>query len=112
MNWFVAKIIFQIEGNDQTFPQFDEQLRLIDAVNEELALEIAYQMGVMHQDEVQSRNQQTLRWKFVAVTELQHVGDLEHGKEIHYRITEPEETTSYLEMVNEKATSLRKRKEA
>ncbi|MEO5911014.1 MAG: DUF4288 domain-containing protein [Pelobium sp.] len=112
MNWFVAKMIFQIEGNDQTYPQFDEQLRLIDAINEELALEIAHQMGMMHQDEVQSSNQQILTWKFVAVTELQYIGDLEHGKEIHYRITEPEQTANYLEMVNEKATGLRKRKAA
>lgn len=50
MNWFVAKMIFQIEGNENAYPQFDEQLRLIDAINEQLALEVAYQLGYIYQD--------------------------------------------------------------
>jgi len=108
MNWFVAKMIFQIEGNENTYPQFDEQLRLIDAVNEELALEMAHQLGYIYQEEIKSNNQQMINRKFVAVTELDYLGNIEHGKEIHYKIVEPDNMTNYLELVNEKANSLRK----
>jgi hypothetical protein len=112
MNWFVAKVIFQIEGGESSYPQFDEQLRLIDAINEELALEMAHQLAYIYQDEVKSDKQQTVKWKFIAVTELEHLGNLEHGKELHYHIVEPDHIESYLALSHEKANGLRKRKAA
>ncbi|OAQ41644.1 hypothetical protein A5893_00600 [Pedobacter psychrophilus] len=112
MNWFVAKMIFQIEGSESSYPQFDEQLRLIDAINEELALEMAHQLGYIYQDELKSNKQTTVKWKFVAVTELEHLGNLEHGKEIHYHIVEPDNLENYLCFIDEKANALRKRKTA
>lgn len=110
MNWFVAKMIFQIEDKEMRYPQFDEQLRLIEAINEELALEMAYQMGAMHQEEVKSAKDEVLKWKFIAVTELAHIGEIAHGKEIHYQISEPEKAFTYLEMVKAKAEQLKNRK--
>ena len=112
MNWFVAKVIFQIEGGESAYPQFDEQLRLVDAINEELALEMAHQLAYIYQDEVKSDKQQTVKWKFIAVTELEHLGNLEHGKELHYHIVEPDHIESYLALSHEKANGLRKRKAA
>jgi hypothetical protein len=112
MNWFVAKVIFQIEGGESAHPQFDEQLRLVDAINEELALEMAHQLAYIYQDEVKSDKQQTVKWKFIGVTELAHLGNLEHGKEIHYHIVEPDDMESYLALADEKANSLRNRKTA
>ncbi|MDA9555196.1 DUF4288 domain-containing protein [Pelobium sp.] len=110
MNWYVAKIIFQIEDKEMNYPQFDEQLRLIDAINNDLALEMAYQLGLMQQDEIKSSKEHTLKWKFIAVTELYHLGEIEHGKEIHYQISEPEHAITYLEMIKEKAAGLKNRK--
>ena len=110
MNWFAVKMIFQIEDKEKTYPQFDEQIRLIDAINEDLALEMAYQIGMMEVDEVTTSKQQKLNWRFIAVTEVQHIGNIEHGKEIHYQINEPEEMNTYLQMVKEKAEGLKNRK--
>jgi hypothetical protein len=111
MNWFIVKMIFQIETEDNLYPQFDEQLRIIDAINEDLALEIAYQMGQMEQEEIKSHKDEVLKWKFIAVTEINNIGDIAHGKEIHYQITEPEEAANYLSFVKEKALSLKNRKQ-
>ena len=61
---------------------------------------------------MKSNKQQTVKWKFVKVTELEYLGNLEHGKEIHYHIVEPDNIANYLELVNEKANGLRKRKTA
>lgn len=109
-NWFAVKMIFQIEDKEKTYPQFDEQIRLIDAVNEELALEMAHQIGMMQQEELLTSNEQKLNWCFIAVTEIQHLGDIEHGKEIHYQISEPAEINTYLQIVKEKAEGLKNRK--
>ncbi|WP_017256883.1 DUF4288 domain-containing protein [Pedobacter arcticus] len=110
MNWFVAKLIFEIETQDSKHPQFDEQLRLIEAVNEELALEMAYQLGSMQQEEIINSNNHQVAWKFVAVTEIENIGEIAHGKEIHYKINEPEQVEQYLALVSVKAAQLKNRK--
>lgn len=110
MNWFVAKMIFQIESENKNYYQFDEQLRLIEAVNEEIALEMAQQIGMMQQNEITSKQEQSLKWEFIAVTELSYIGEIESGKEIHYRICEPDNVSEYLEMVKDKAEILKNRK--
>lgn len=110
MNWFVAKLIFEIKTQENKYHQFDEQLRLIEAVNEELALEMAYQLGLMQQEEITSNNNNSVVWKFISVIEIENIGEIAHGKEIHYKITEPEEAEQYLALVNLKATQLKNRK--
>lgn len=110
MNWFVAKLIFEIKTQDGKYAQFDEQLRLIEAINEELALEIAYQIGLMQQEEIVNSKAHSVIWKFVAVTELENIGEIAHGKEIHYKISEPEQAEQYLALVSTKAAALKNRK--
>ena len=112
MNWFVAKMIFQIISDHNNCIQFDEQLRLIEAVDKHLALEIAYQIGFIVQEELKSNHNENTKLKFIAVTELEHLGNLEHGKELHYHIVEPDHIESYLALSHEKANGLRKRKAA
>jgi hypothetical protein len=108
MNWYAAKIIFQIVNNSKEYAQFDEQIRLINAINIELALEIANQTGLMSQEEIISKDGTLLQWKFIAVTEVQDIGDLVSGKEIHYAINEPEEVSLYVQRVLEKSLNLKK----
>lgn len=110
MNWFVAKLIFEIKTEDSKYAQFDEQLRLIEAVNEELAIEMAYQLGLMQQEEIINSNNNPVVWRFVAVTEMESIGEIAHGKEIHYKINEPEQAEQYLALVQAKATQLKARK--
>lgn len=112
MNWFVAKLIFEIKSEDSNYPQFDEQLRLIDAVNEELALEMAHQIGLMQQQSITNGQNHSVNWTFIAVTELEHIGNIAHGQEIHYKITEPDAGTQYLAMVQLKAQQLKERTHA
>ena len=83
---------------------------MIEAVNEELALEMAYQLGLMQQEEIINSNNRSVVWSFVAVTEIQKIGEIAHGKEIHYKITEPEQADEYLTFVRAKATHLKNRK--
>jgi hypothetical protein len=108
MNWYAAKIIFQIVNDSKEYAQFDEQIRLINAINIELALEIANQTGLMSQEDIISKDGTLLHWKFIAVTEVQDIGDLVNGKEIHYAIQEPEEVSIYMQRVLEKSLNLKR----
>ncbi len=110
MNWFVAKMIFQIISDHNNCIQFDEQLRLIEAVDKHLALEIAYQIGFIVQEELKSNHNENTKLKFIAVTELEHIGEIANGKEIHYQLSKPEEVNSYLEIISLKATGLKQLK--
>jgi len=70
MNWYLAKIAFQIicgEGNHQ--PQFDEQLRLIAAEEEEEALLKARNIGINEQESFLNQHQKLVQWKFIDVSE-------------------------------------------
>ena len=107
MEWYSAKMVFHIETHTQT-PQFDEQIRLIQALNREHALETAYQTGLLAQEEFLNNNGNLLRWTFIAVTEINYIGALENGKEIHYQITEADEADLYLQRIEEKALNLKK----
>ncbi len=109
MNWYAAKIVFQIvNDNNPVTAQFDEQVRLIHAVSRELALEIAHQFGMMAQEDFRTKKGSLLEWKFIAVIEIEFIGELEHGVEIHYAIKEPEEKDLYLQRVKEKALNLKR----
>lgn len=109
MNWYAAKIIFQIENDNLDALQFDEQIRLINAINKDLAIEIAHQIGLMAQEDLPSAKG-NLKWKFIAVTEVEDIGNLEQGKEVYYQIKEPEIVSTYLLRIKEKALSLKHNK--
>lgn len=108
MNWYAAKLVFQIVTDNQVTSQFDEQVRLVNAISKELALEMANQLGVLAQENLKTANGSVLGWEFISVIEIEFIGEIEHGTEIHYAIKEPSESLSYLERVREKALNLKR----
>ncbi len=109
MNWFMAKIIYRIicgEGNHT--PQFDEQLRLIVALNEAEALNKAYTIGRQEEECFYNVSEKLVQWKFINVAELLRIGDLNDGAEIYSRIEEKENGELYTEMIHKRAAGLRK----
>lgn len=104
MNWYLSKISFQIicgEGNHQ--PQFDEQLRLIAATDEEEALEKARNIGRKEQESFLNQHQKLVQWKFIDVSELYKISDLIDGAELYSRIEEPSSARTYIELIHRKA---------
>lgn len=107
MNWYLAKIAFQIicgEGNHQ--PQFDEQLRLIAAEEEEEALLKARNIGINEQESFLNQHQKLVQWKFIDVSELYKMSDLIDGAELYSRIEEPESAAGYIELIHRKAQNI------
>ena len=104
MHWYVTKIVYQIicgEGNHT--PQFDEQLRLISAQDEQQAFEKAQRLGVTEETCFANEKEHLVRWKFIDVCELYKLSELIDGAEIYSRVQETEDAGRFISMVRGKA---------
>ncbi len=106
MNWYIAKIIFQIKGNGMQKPQFDEHLRLIEAENFEEAFLKARILGIRSEDSVINQNHGPVKWEFVNVAELREMEVLKDGLEIYSQVREMEEENNYINYIHNQAASM------
>jgi hypothetical protein len=108
MNWYLAKIVYQIIcGNGSHTPQFDEQLRLVSAADEEEAFNKALQIGRNEADSFCNTKNELINWKFINIAELHMMGDLIDGAELYSRIQEVDDGDTYIEVVHRKARFIR-----
>jgi len=107
MNWYIAKIVFNINSDGTGKKQFDEQLRLINADSDEEALLRARTIGINEEDTFYNDKKKKVKWEFINVAELLPIKRLEDGMELYSRIHETDEGTSYINYVHQKAISLR-----
>ena len=104
MNWYLAKIVYQIIcGDGQHRPQFDEQLRLISAENEYQAFHKAQRVGITEQERFLNDRQSLVEWKFIDVCELHPLNELIDGAELYSRIQETEDAHQYIDIIHRKA---------
>jgi hypothetical protein len=98
MNWYISKLVFQILNKSETH-QFDEQLRLIQAMNENEAIEKALKIGKAEEDEFVNSENQKVHLKFQAITSLHAVKNLENGTELCSQLLEKRTEENYLESI-------------
>lgn len=107
MNWYLAKIVFQIIcGEGSHTPQFDEQLRLISAPSGQQAFLKARELGHREEDSFISEKKQLVQWRFVDVCELYPLHELIDGAELYSRIQEVEHADSFVQVVRRRADAL------
>lgn len=107
MNWYIAKIVFRIiTGDGNHRPQFDEQLRLITANDEDEAFEKAQQIGREEEDSFMNQKNQTVKWTFINIPELNKLPSLSDGIEIYSRVNEYENAKRYIDTVHKKAGNI------
>jgi hypothetical protein len=108
MNWYLAKFVYRILcGDGNHSPQFDEQLRLIAACNQEDAFCKAQDMGKKEEESFYNQKQQLVQWQFINISELYFLSDLIDGAELYSRIEEKENADTYIYTVNKKAENIR-----
>src|SRR3546814_15879530 len=104
MSCYISKIIFQVIcGDGDHTPQFDEQLRLIQAGNEQEALKKAIQIGLEEQNTFNNSRDESVIWSFIDVAELQRVTELKDKTELYSRIVEPENEENYVDLIELRA---------
>jgi hypothetical protein len=107
MNWYLTKIIFRIIcGDGDHTPQFDEQLRLIEARNEEEAFAKAQTIGVKESDAFMNAKDQLVQWKFINIAELYRLHGFIDGAEMYSRIYETDNADDYIKLINLKAENI------
>lgn len=107
MNWYLAKIVYQIHcGDGHHTGQFDEQLRLILAANKEDAFFKAQAIGRQGEEIFADQKQQLVHWQFINVCELYKLSELIDGVELYSRIEESDNEEEYIHIVNKKAEHL------
>lgn len=110
MKWYLAKIVFQIIcGDGEHMAQFDEQLRLIHALNEDEAFNKATSIGKNEEDSFYNHRQQLVRWQFINVSELYHLSELIDGAEMYSRINEVDDADAYTTFVHRRAESIQRK---
>jgi hypothetical protein len=108
MNWYLTKLVFRIIcGEGHHTPQFDEQLRLISATDENQAFEKATDIGNREQDDFYNHEQQLVQWKFINVAELYKLSGLLDGAEMYSRIQETDDPENYIDGVHRRAEHIR-----
>ncbi len=110
MKWYLAKTVHRIicgEGNHT--PQFDEQLRLVSASDEDEAYAKAFRIGCQEEDTFHNQRQQLVQWKFVDIAELYCLNELIDGAELYSRINEVDDASNYTDSVRRKAAAIRNR---
>jgi hypothetical protein len=107
MKWYLAKMVFQIIcGDGNHTAQFDEQLRLVTANDEDEAFAKACHIGKAEQDSFLNQKNELVRWQFVNIPELYRLSKLIDGAEIYSRIKEVEDGEAYTSFVHRKAGSI------
>lgn len=107
MNWYMAKLVYRIIcGKGTHTPQFEEQLRLVEAGSKSEAFHKALAMGRREQVQFPNSKQELVRWKFINIAELYLLDKVVDGTEVYSRIEEREQGDVFEDMVHAKATYL------
>ena len=110
MNWFLAKIIFRITcGSGKHTPQFDKQLRLIQAEDETKAFRKACLIGEQEQVSFRNQHEQLVQWQFINVSELYKLSALIDGAELYSRVEEIDDADHYIDVINKKASHIQEK---
>jgi len=109
MKSYLAKIIFQILcGDGSHTPQFDEQLRFIQAPNQISALEKARYFGKKDEDFFLNHAEVPVQWKFIDVSEIYSIDPIMDGAEVYSRIYEEEDIERLVNRVHANAENILK----
>lgn len=105
MNWYVAKIIYQvITGDGAHTPQFDEQFRLIKADEPAWAQEKALVLGRRGQTTfLNTSSNEQVHWKFIAVADICRVDNIEDGVQLYAQTGEPGDAEEYITLTRTRA---------
>ncbi len=107
MNWYIAKIVYQIIcGDGKHTPQFDEQLRLIHAHNQLHAFRKAREMGKHEEDCFLNNVNKPVHWQFIDVAEIVPVDVVADGAEVYSKIGEEEDAENYIRTIRLRAAHL------
>lgn len=107
MNWYIAMLVYEIVcGKGGHTPQFDEQVRLVLADDNQDAYTKAAAIGRQEAFHFENAAEQLVYWKFLAVAELLPLNRLTDGAEVFSRTLELEQAEGYRRKIMDRSASL------
>ena len=106
MHLYLANLVFRIENKTERVAQFDEQLRLIKATSRAEAYEKALHLALEEEGTVNNVSGQALQWKFVGITSLMEMENLQDRSELFSNTRETAQPQAYAQYVKEKQQQL------
>jgi hypothetical protein len=102
--WYIAKLVFSVvTGNGNHTPQFDEQLRLIEARNLNEAFLKARLIGGREEEAFITEDLNAVKWQFVDIGDLKEMPPLKDGAEIYSRLFEMDDAETFVRFVHHRA---------
>lgn len=106
MNLYLVNLVFRIENKHEAVAQFDEQLRLIKATSTSNAYEKAMLLALDEEGPVKHIEGKTIQWKFVGITSLLEMENMNDQSEIFSNTRETALPQAYVQYVKEKQKEL------
>ncbi len=104
MNWYIVKLVFNIDiDNGKNNSQFDEQWRTILSATEEEAIILANELGSQQEESFENEQKQDVKWKFIGISDLHKLQNMDHGKEIYSSTHEATQSIEYIRMVKNRS---------
>lgn len=108
MNWYITTIVFNVSEDDKPeASRFDEQLRLVTADSKEEAFMKARTLGLHEEDLCYYDTNRKSTWEFINVSEVTPLQKLDDGIALYSRIHKPDEASSYINVIHQKAIAIR-----
>jgi hypothetical protein len=105
---YLAKIVFNIvTGVTCKRHQFEEQLRLVEAVSLEEAFLKARAIGIGQEEIICRDGVPATKWEFVDVADLLPLPAWQNGAEIYSQIHETNESHEYIRHVHQRGKAIR-----
>lgn len=99
MAWYVSKIVFRIVINNQPSSQFDEQIRLIEAIDIDDAFIKAQEIGIKEQECFEGLHKQELKWVYIGTSHINALNSLTHGEQFFSLTNDADEADSYANFI-------------
>ncbi len=107
MNWYLTKLIFSIDADyENKNCQFDEQLRLVSAVDEPEAYLKAKHLGNNLQTKIFTENNEAVFWNFVDVSEVIAVEEIKDGVQVYSSTYETYDKEIFINSVRQKGLAI------
>lgn len=110
MNWYTAQLRYQIiTGSGKHIPQFEVQLRLIQAEDEQVACEKAKALGRQEESSSINDSGKLVSWQFIGLTDLELLENLVDGQVLQSRLEENEQADVYIRELHKSIELLQNR---
>jgi len=103
---YIAQLYFEIQSQEQNKSQFDCQLRMIQAENEEEAFFLAKEIGLKETTQFVNENGKLVKWNFVGITHIQELDFSENGTQIFSDTIEIDKKDTFLSYIQTKSKDL------